>query len=298
MMKPLCALAVCLAVLAGAAMADEELWEVTALGETAIVPMEAAPFPHESREEGYTNSQGNTWPKDPHYIDNSVAIFVPKGYEPGDTVDLLFYFHGHGSSIEDGLARFNLREMVAESGKNVILVFPEGPRDAGDSSGGRLEEPGAFRAICGETLEFLRNQGKTTNEELGRVILSGHSGAYRVISFALEHGGIEEHIVETYLLDASYARLEQYTNWVVRNPRARLRSVFTDHLAPENVAMMTSLERACVDYKLMNDQSATPVDYQRERVLFLHTVDRGHNQAVELLGPWLKASVLDDRPDQ
>ncbi|MBX3730016.1 MAG: hypothetical protein KF858_12590 [Candidatus Sumerlaeia bacterium] len=266
------------------------------LGTTYFLPMQNAPYPHASREEGFTNSAGTHWPKDPHYTDNTVALFVPAHFQAGETIDLVFYFHGHSNDVRAALETFPLREMFVASGANAVLVFPQGPKRAGDSGAGRLEEAGAFAALADEVRAALTALGVCDNPRLGRVVLSGHSGAFRVLSFALEHGGLEEHIAEVYLLDASYGRLEQFSGWAQRNSRAVLRSIFTAHLADENVVLMAHLQATATPYALCLDDGMTDELLAANRIVFLHTQKLDHNGAVSLFGPWLAAGQLGRKP--
>jgi hypothetical protein len=271
----------------------KEVWQKDEWGQTAIFPMENAPYPHESRKDGYTRND-KVYPLDPHYNDNSVALFIPEGYRAQHKTHLLFYFHGHGSSIAEGFEKYNLRQQVAASGKNIILVFPEGPKNASDSGGGKLEEAGGLKMLADEVLKKLKDEGKIPSTDPGQVVLAGHSGAYRVISFCLEHGGIEPSITATYLLDASYARLEQFVDWIDRSKRGRFRSIFTDHLAGENVQMMAELENRGARYTLRMDTDTTDRELQRQRVMFLHTITLDHLQTVKWLERFLKTSQLEE----
>jgi hypothetical protein len=280
-----------------AAFGPTEVEQTTSeLGTTYFLPMQNAPYPHSSREAGFTNSAGTHWPKEPHYTDNTVALFVPAHFQAGETIDLIFYFHGHNNDVRAALETFELREMVVASGANAVLVFPQGPKRAGDSGGGRLEEAGAFAALADEVRAALTTLGVCDNPRLGRVVLSGHSGAFRVLSFALEHGGLEDHIAEVYLLDASYGRLEQFSGWAQRNPGAVLRSVFTAHLADENVVLMAHLQAGATPYALCLDEGMTDELLATNRIVFVHTQTRDHNGAVALLGPWLAAGQLGRKP--
>lgn len=277
--------------LASSALAE---WTSSPWGETAIFPMASAPFPHASREAGYSN-QGKEFPKDPHYVDSSVGLFVPTGYKPGERIHLLFYFHGWNNSVPAAMDTFKLREAVSNSGRNVILVFPEGPKNAADSSCGRLEEPGAFKALADEALAKLKEEGKIPHTTLGDVAVSGHSGAYKVLGYALKHGGIEENIREVYLLDASYGQLEEFTAWIGRHPEGRFRSVFTEHLKDENLTMMTTLVNGGKSFWFGQDGAQTLDVLRAQPVVFLSTVEHDHNGAVALLEPWLTASGLEIR---
>ncbi|NLE58969.1 MAG: hypothetical protein GX616_11455, partial [Planctomycetes bacterium] len=47
-------------------------WDISKLGQTAIVRLNNAPFPHASRADGFKSGE-KLYPRDPHYTDNSVA---------------------------------------------------------------------------------------------------------------------------------------------------------------------------------------------------------------------------------
>ena len=264
------------------------VWEPGPAGQTAIFQMRCAPYPHASRADGFKIND-KSFPRDPHYTDNSVALFIPKGYRPGAQTDLLFYFHGHSNNVRKALEFYKLREQVAASGQNVIMVFPQGPKDATDSGCGKLEEKDGLRRLAEETLQTLVSEGKIDSPKLGRVYLTGHSGAYRVMSFGVEQGGLEDHIAAVGLLDASYGRLEAFVDWAKRSPRHRLFSIFTDHLAAENVFLMTRLRRVDVPYALYCDEDADAGVLAANRVLFVHTDRLDHNGTVQWLEPWLRS---------
>lgn len=276
--------------------ADPVVWEETDLGATAIVPMENAPFPHESRKDGYTYKD-KLQPRDPHYIDNSVALFIPAGYTPGDRTHLLFYYHGWGNSIAGSLEQFKLREMVAASGRNVILVFPEGPKDASDSGLGKLEDEGGLARLAEETMTVLRRAGRVPETSvLGDVVLSGHSGAYRGIAFCLDRGGLDEHITEVYLLDAAYANLDFIAAWVGRHREtARLRSIFTEHLGGDNAWLMAALDKEGIPYRVRMDSDVTDDLLAQHRNLFAYTTTLDHNGTVKTLEMFLRTSKLPAR---
>jgi hypothetical protein len=264
-------------------------------GQTAVFEMQGAPYPHKSRDKGF-KIENKFFPREPHYVDSSVGVFIPKGYQSQESVDLLIYFHGHYNNVRKAMDEFHLREQVIAAGKNVILVFPEGPKDAGDSGGGKLEEPGGLKRLVDEVLDTLDREGKIKSRNLGRLLLAGHSGAYRVISFGLQHGGLEDRVSAACLLDASYDRLDAFVDWVARNPDHRLLSVFTDHLAAENVYMMTQLRKRSVAYDLLDDADATDAVLDRARVLFLHTTRLTHEQTVQWLQRWLRSVPLSGKP--
>ena len=281
-----------LAMISGSAPAAD--WEKTELGETAIFKMQSAPYPHESRKDGFKTAT-TTFPCDPHYVDNSVALFIPKGYQSQEQIDLLVYFHGHFNNITKSMEHYKLREQIVASGKNMILVFPEGPKDAGDSGCGKLEEPNGLKRLVTEALDTLAAEGKIKSKRPGRVLLAGHSGAYRALSFCIQDGGMPDNVTDTCLLDASYAQLDPFIDWLAVHDRARLFSIFTDHLAADNVYMMTHLRKRKIAYELLNDEDATDAIVAGTRALFLHTSRYNHDQTVQWLERWLRATSLTPR---
>ena len=264
-------------VISGLSMADEVVWQDSATVELTIVKMENAPYPHESRENGYTSSGGTVYPKDPHYIDNSVAIVIPKGYKPGPKVDLVYYFHGHGASLEKNIPQHDLLGQFTKGGKNAIFIITQGPKNAGDSGCGKLDDEGGLKRLTDEVLDFLKSEGKISGINLGNVVLMGHSGGYRVIANILKHGGLEKNIKEVYLLDATYALLENYADWLQRNKKGRLISIFTAHLADDNCILMADLSRRKVKYALVSDSNLTLDDLKKNKVLFIFTNEVDHN---------------------
>ncbi len=269
-------------------------WERADVGETLIVPMANAPYPHDTRKDGW-KTRDKLFPREPHYVDNSVGIFIPKGYKPGEAVDLLFYFHGHLNNIRKAFDFFKLREQIAATGKQVIGVFPEGPKDSPDSGCGKLDEKDGLKRLTDEVLDRLVADGKIKSRKLGRVLLAGHSGAYRVISLSIQQGGLDEHISDVCLLDASYGLLDAFVDWGARRTSGRLFSIFTDHLATENVYLMTHLRQRDVRYELSAEQHATDAMVRESRVLFLYAEKLKHDETVRWLQRWLTATNLPGR---
>lgn len=147
-------------------------WEQSDLGETAFVPMDSAPYPHPSREKGFVYNKALI-PREPHYTDSTVGLFVPRGYRRTSKVNLLVYLHGWSSNVRTAIGGYKLREQIAASGQNIILVFPEGPRDATDSDCGKLEDKDGLKHLLKESLATLHAAGKIDRETLGHVLSPG-----------------------------------------------------------------------------------------------------------------------------
>ena len=191
----------------------ESGWKNVSDGQITILSSPNSPFPHPDRSVGHTYHD-SLYSFEEHYNDSSVAIFVPESFVKADSVDLVFYFHGWYNNIHKSLEQFRLIEQFANSGKNAILVFPEGPKNAPDSFGGKLEQTGMFKSLVEEVLEELQEHKMISASVPGDIILSGHSGAYRVISAILNRGGLSANVSEVYLFDALYGQVENYTHWL------------------------------------------------------------------------------------
>ena len=150
-------------------------------GELIVTQLTSAPFPHPKRAEGHTY-QGKLYPAKEHYSDNTVAIFIPKGFRETGQVDFVVHFHGWKNHVEGVLGQYQLIEQLMESGRNAVLVVPQGPRNAPDSFGGKLEDADGFKRFMADVVETLRQKSglKKKDFALGQIVLSGHSGGYEV----------------------------------------------------------------------------------------------------------------------
>ena len=126
----------------------------TAQGDILKLRLTSAPFPHPGRQNGYELDQ-TLYPADPHYVDSSVIVFVPRKFRAADMINLVFFFHGWNSSIDDAQKRFDLYRQFSQSGVQALLVLPELAWNAPDSFGGKLEEKGGFTRLVHELLETL-----------------------------------------------------------------------------------------------------------------------------------------------
>ncbi|MCA9562768.1 MAG: twin-arginine translocation signal domain-containing protein, partial [Myxococcales bacterium] len=80
------------------------------------------------------------------YRDNRTFVFVPHHFRlpASDRVDTVVHFHGHNTTAEEAMERHELREQFYDSCQNGILVMPQGPDNAEDSSGGNLDREDGF----------------------------------------------------------------------------------------------------------------------------------------------------------
>jgi hypothetical protein len=177
-------------------------------------------------------------------------------------VSVVVHFHGHNTSAERAMEAHELREQLFDSKQNAILVAPQGPLLAADSSCGKLESPGGLARMLGEVLAVLRSPGATAalgtsglgapGVRLGTVCLSAHSGGYHAAAACLRNGGVE--INEVYLFDALYAEHDVFRDWVVAGKgrsmrhRHKLISYYGGGASTEaeSLRLLADLERANV----------------------------------------------------
>ena len=245
----------CLLVLAGPGWSAE--WTTDPSGRTAILRLPSAPFPHPSRQ----------------YRDDRTLAFVPGGLRPGATIDVIVHYHGHRAEAVSDAQRKLLREQLAASGAQAVLLAPQGPLRASDSAGGKHEEAGGLARFVREGYaQLVKDQVLPAGARPGRVILSGHSGAYRVIAFGLERGGVD--VVEVWLHDGLYGQVETFRRWA-SGPGRRLISTHTPGggTRAHNLGLAASLRRAGVP--VVDD----PQRIAGARVAIL-AVSEGHQQVL------------------
>jgi hypothetical protein len=266
------------------------------LGQLIVTQFVSAPFPHPARVDGHKYG-GKLYSAAEHYANSDVAIFIPKNFRVTDNVDFIVHFHGWMNSVASTLEQYKLVEQLVASGKNAILIVPEGPHNAPDSFDGKLEDPNGFKVFMTEAVEKLRASGALTptNFAIGNIILSGHSGGYHVMAMIADHGGLAKNVREIWLFDALYGNTENYVAWQ-KAEHGRLLDIYTDHGGTKvnSEALMASLKTNGVNFFASEDTNAVPENVATNQFVFLHT-DMVHNDVVSRRGTFeefLKTSCL------
>ena len=119
------------------------------------------------------------------YRDDTVIVFVPAHYRFHDDegVATLVHMHGHSTTAERAMEAHQLREQVADSKQNALLVVPQLAVMAADSSCGRLEAPGGLVRMIEEAVATSAHEAHATlgdtafphDARLGTVCISAHS---------------------------------------------------------------------------------------------------------------------------
>ena len=243
----------------------------SSFGSMLKMQLSSAPFPHAARRNGYHQQDLYFAPED-HYSDPSVKVFVPAGFRPGSAVDLVFFFHGWYSSIDEAEQAFQLSRQFAQSGVNALLVLPETARQAPDSFGGNLEEPGGFARLVAELLEELKAARVIGRANPGRIVLAGHSGAYRLVGQVLERGGLEQNIREVYLFDALYDFEKLFAGWIeAGGGRFVTLNVIGSETSAVADRLVGLLQEAGVRFAVASDELLPDGPALASRVLFLRS---------------------------
>ncbi|HXU75384.1 MAG TPA: hypothetical protein VN794_02390 [Methylomirabilota bacterium] len=264
-------------------------------GELIVGPFAAAPFPHPARAEGHKYKE-EVFSAQDHYSDSTVAIFIPKGFRETGQIDFVVHFHGWRNHVENVLDHYKLIEQLVESGRNAVLIVPQGPRDAADSFGGKLEDPDGFKRFMEEAVKILREKSalKRKSFRVGRIVLSGHSGGYGVISSILDHGGLTGQVREVWLFDALYGRTDKFLAWINRG-EGRLIDIYTENggTKEETERLMATLKQQ--EKPFLAARESDHPDLRAQRLIFLYT-DLPHDAVVEkrqAFRDYLKTSCLE-----
>ncbi len=180
-----------------------------ASGTTVTFTLDNAPFP----------AQGSA------YDDASLIVFVPRHYRlpPSGRVDAVIHFHGHNTTAREAIDQHRLREQLVDSRQNALLVVPQGPVHAADSSGGKLELEGGLARMLAELIgelaapevsHGLGAESLARATRVGTVCISAHSGGYHVTAACLERGGVP--VSEVYLFDALYGESDAFRAWLAK----------------------------------------------------------------------------------
>jgi hypothetical protein len=200
------------------------------------------------------------------YGDDTVLVFVPSHYrynfdgDDNEGVAALVHFHGHNTTAERAMTMHELREQLADSRQNAVLIIPQLAVMAADSSCGKLESAGGLAHLVAEAIVATAHEGHAAlgdarfpvHARCGTLCVSAHSGGYHAAACSLHSGGLD--VRETYLFDSLYAEVDTFRDWVTARKRSSLHrrhklvSFYVDGTSTDanNTALRAELERAGV----------------------------------------------------
>lgn len=163
------------------------------------------------------------------------GIYIPDGFKPQPSVDIILYLHGHdltgcNRAIEtywrvECQCNFPLREGVSAAGKNVVLVAPT---LGSKSEYGTLTQAGALDNYLDQVIATLKAHGPYANRQaphIGNIILACHSGGgYPMRQIALANNRYGKQIRECWGFDCTYNTGDDtlWTQWAKLHPQSKL----------------------------------------------------------------------------
>ena len=216
-----------------------------------------------------------------HYSDSSVLIIVPPQLKVKKQVDLVFWFHGWRNTIDSSAEYFELAKQFLASNRNAVLVLPESAKNAPDSYGGKLEQKVIFKLLLQDVLDKLKLEkiiGKRT--EAGSIVLAGHSGAFRVMAYILQNGGVE--VKQTILFDGLYSQVDKFTNWIQADPLHRFINLYTNKGGGTDEVsekMMQELREKNIPFINPGEKEVNASMLRSNQVIFVHSL-KEHNDVI------------------
>jgi hypothetical protein len=240
-----------------------------------------APFPDSARKNGH-DYNGQHFTFEDHYDDSSVQIMVPKNFSVKKPIELFVWFHGWFNNI-DSAGGFGLTEQFRDAGRNAIFIFPEGPKNAPDSYGGKLERPEMFTLFINDLLFKLAinkiiPKDKAYSIKDCSITLAGHSGAYRVISKIIQYNKIDELL----LFDAMYGGNDAYLKWIAESKQHRFIHIYTEDggtLENTNLIMKQLKDSLKVTYASVTENELKMDDLRSGKPLFIFS-ENEHNEVI------------------
>jgi hypothetical protein len=191
------------------------------------------------------------------YSDARVLFHAARGFDPAKPFRLVLFLHGHGSEIEDTVARhLDLPGQLDRAAINAVLVAPQLALNAQESVPGKFVEPGRAAAFFDEAQAVLRAAlgGDEAAWRRAPVVIAAYSGGYRTAAQIIGRGGIEGRIEGLIMLDAFFADAGLYAGWFARNHhRAFLYALYTRSSMEETTALKTALIERNIAYTTRDD---------------------------------------------
>ncbi len=233
-----------------------------------------------------------------HYSDSTVALYVPARFRRTGATDFVVHFHGWNNDVRRVLPRYRLREQLDASGRNAILIVPQGPKDAPDSGDGKLElDAGGFERFMGEIAAWLRSAGVVESTAIGNIVLTAHSGGYGGAGGVLTHGEMNDAISDVVLFDAAYGYYAAFASWTLATPAHHLLSVFTDDTSTGNTALMGMVQQPKPNLFVRLGDALTLEQLQTRLPTFVLTTAIAHDElltAKDWYALFLRATALKD----
>lgn len=237
-------------------------------------------FPDTARAAGHTYDKV-LYSAAEHYSDSSILIAVPPRFKAGKHIDIIFWFHGWRNNIDSAASYFELMDQFLASHRNAILVMPETTKNAPDSYGGKLEQQNTFKLLLQDAMNELKRQkiiGRKT--EPGNIVLAGHSGAFRVMAYILQNGGVE--VKQVILFDGLYSQVDKYTAWIQADTSHRFINLYTNKgggTDEVSATMKKGLREKNIVFINPEEKDINGTMLKTNQVIFIHSL-KEHNDVM------------------
>ncbi len=235
---------------------------------TVLVDFETAPFPYngnmpnsekrfldrgEGANRGHTNFRGRVLKESEVFNDRRALLHIPQGFDPNKPGVIVVFFHGHGANIEDDVRdRQQVPAQISASGVNAVMVAPQFAVNAADSSSGKFWEKDGFKRFMDESArQFAKLNG---DPKLARafakmpIVIVAYSGGFGPTLSVLDRGGVNQRIRGVVLLDALYAGMDKFADWIASNRSSFFVSSYTPHTRGHNVELEGLLDDKSISY--------------------------------------------------
>jgi hypothetical protein len=235
---------------------------------TKLVDFENAPFPYhgvvpgsgrpflnagDQTRRAHVSFRGQTLWESRTFSDDRVLLHIPPGFDPSRPAVMVVFFHGHGAIIDrDVRDRQQVPAQITAAGANAVLVAPQFAVDAADSSAGKFWEPNGFRRFLDEAavkLAYMYGDPRTTSAfSRMPIVIVAYSGGFGPTLSVLDRGGVRSRVRGLVLLDALYAGIDKFADWIADNRSAFFISSYTPHTAHHNADLQHLLRERSVSY--------------------------------------------------
>ncbi len=235
---------------------------------TSLVDFETAPFPYHGRvpgsnrpflnagepgHRGHVNFRGRVFWESETFSDSRVLLHVPPGFDPQRPAVIVVYFHGHGANLAgDVRDRQQVPAQITAAGINAVLVAPQFAVNAADSSAGKFWEPNGFKRFLDEAavkLASLYGDPRSAPAFANMpIVIVAYSGGFGPTLSVLDRGGARSRVRGVVLLDALYAGIDRFADWIAENRLAFFVSSYTPHTAHHNADLERLLRERSVPY--------------------------------------------------
>jgi hypothetical protein len=235
---------------------------------TNLVDFETAPFPYhgampgsgrpflnagDQSRRGHTNFRGHVLWESQTFSDDRVLLHIPPGFDPRRPAVMVVFFHGHGANLaRDVRDRQLVPSQITGAGANAVLVAPQFAVDAADSSAGKFWEPNGFKRFLDEAavkLAYMYGDSRSA-AAFSRmpIVIVAYSGGFGPTLSVLDHGGVRSRVRGLVLLDALYAGIDKFADWIAENRSTFFVSSYTPHTAHHNADLERLLSARSVPY--------------------------------------------------